>query len=124
MNADAPFALVNTIQSNPPALLARLVQRPVVVGRDDVDERRFDGLGAVRFEQLDELAGLFARPRDQHAAAEERPRVEPAQVLAQADDVADDEHAPGPAAPSSRSASASSCSVPVLRLLREQRAVR
>ena len=92
MNAVAPFALVNTIQSNAAGALARLVERPVIVGRDDVDERRFDGLGAVRFEQIDELARLLARTRHQHAAAEERPRVEPAQVIAQADDVADDEH--------------------------------
>ena len=49
------------------------------------------GFGAERLEQLDELRRLFARPRDEDALAEQRPRVEPAQVLAQRRDAADDE---------------------------------
>ena len=40
-----------------------------------------DRLGAALLEHVDQLARLFARARDDDAAAEERPVVEPAQVL-------------------------------------------
>ena len=46
---------------------------------------------AERFEQIDELGRLLPRPRHEHALAEQRPRVEPAQVLAQRGDAADDQ---------------------------------
>ena len=49
-------------------------------------------LGAELLERLHQLPGLLARPRDDDALAEQRPRVEPAQVLAQAGHAADDEH--------------------------------
>ena len=70
---------------------ARLVERPVVVGRQDPDHRRLDRLGAHRFEALDELVRLIAGPRHQNALAEQRSRVEPSQVLAQRSDAPDDE---------------------------------
>ena len=70
---------------------AGLVERAVVVGRHDADHRRFDRVGAHRLEPVDEFGGLLARPRDQDALAEERPRVEPPQVLAQRRDASDDE---------------------------------
>ena len=70
----------------------RLVERAVVVGRFHANHRRFDRLGAERFEQVDELARLLARSRDDDLLAEERPLVEPSQVLAQADHASDDEN--------------------------------
>ena len=91
MNASTALALAKTIQSKLPRARARLVERTVVVRRHDADHRRLDRFGADRFEQLDELGRLLARPRDEHALAEQRPRVEPAQVLAQRGDAADDE---------------------------------
>ena len=74
-------------------------------------ERRLDGLGAPLLEQVDQFAGLLPRPRDDHALAEQRPLVEPAQVIAQAGHLADHEHRGR--AVRSRHASASSPSVPV-----------
>ena len=62
-----------------------------ILGRRDPDRRRRDRLRAALLQHVDELAGLLARSRDDDAAAEQRPIVEPAQVLAQPDDRADDE---------------------------------
>jgi hypothetical protein len=71
---------------------ARGVERAVVVGRNDPDHRRFDRLGAHLLEALDELDRLFARPRHEHALAEQRTRIEPAQMIAQRDNASDDEN--------------------------------
>ena len=71
---------------------AGIVERRVVVGRKDPDHRRLDRFGAHRFEQVHELARLLARPRHQDALAEQRPRVEPPQVLAERRDTPDDEN--------------------------------
>ena len=57
------------------------IERAVVFRRHDADHGRFDGLRAERLEQVHQLAGLLARPRHDDALAEERPLVEPAQVL-------------------------------------------
>ena len=123
MNASTAFALVKTIQSNVPALRARLVERRVVVGRHDADHRRLDRLGAQRLEPLDELGRLLARPRHQDALAEERPRVEPAQVLAQRRRRGRRRGSPGAGRSIARRVARSSSSVPTMRLLRRQRAV-
>ena len=48
-------------------------------------------LGAVRLEQVGEVVRLFLRMHHQRAAPEERARIEPAQVLAEVDDLADDQ---------------------------------
>ena len=72
-------------------VVAGAVERVGVLGRRDADRRRRDRLGAALLEHLDELARLLARPGDDDALAEERPIVEPAQVLAQPGDGADDE---------------------------------
>ena len=123
MNASTALALVKTIQSNVAGARARLVERAVVVGRHDADHRRLDRLGAQRFEPVDELGRLLARPRDQDALAEQRPRVEPAQVLAQRGDAADDEdrRAAGRSTASTRSRDLLERAGD--RLLRRQRAV-
>ena len=51
----------------------------------------FDRLRAQLLEPLDELGRLLARARHDDALAEQRPLVEPAQVLAQPRDLADDD---------------------------------
>ena len=115
------LALVNTIQSKSPASAHAPSSGAVDRRRRDPDHRRLDRLGAALLEHVDQLARLLARPRDEDALAEERPRVEPAQVLAQPDHGADDQDAP--AASVARAGSAMSPSVPAMRLLRRQRAV-
>ncbi len=70
---------------------AHVVQQAVILGRHHLDERRFNGFGAFRFEKLHELARLIARSGHEHAAAEERPGVKPAEMLAQRHDRADDQ---------------------------------
>ncbi len=62
---------------------ARLVERAVVVGRDDPDHRGFDRVGTHRLEPFDEPTRLLARPSHENALAEQRARVEPPQVFAQ-----------------------------------------
>ena len=90
--ASTAFALAKTIQSKVPASAHAGVERPVVLGRRDADDRRLDRLGAERLEESDHLGGLLARTRDEHSLAEQRPRVEPAQMLAQRDDASHDEN--------------------------------
>ena len=82
---------MKTIQSYGPGLGARAVERGRILGRRDPDRRRQDRFGAAILEHLDELAGLLARSGHDDPLAEQRPIVEPAQVLAQPDDRADDE---------------------------------
>ncbi len=50
-----------------------------------------DDLRAQLGEPLHQLAGLRARARDRDARAEQRAPLEPVEVLAQLDDVADDD---------------------------------
>ena len=87
---------MKTIQSKVDGLVAGAVERVGVLRRRDADRRRRDRLGAALLEHLDELAGLLARSRDDDAPAEERPIVEPAQVLAQPGDRADDQQRGAP----------------------------
>ena len=91
MNASTAFGLVKTIQSNSSGRRRRASQRVGIVWRHDLDHRRLDRLGAERGKTFDELRCLFARTCHEHAPAEERPRVEPSEVLAKSDDAADDE---------------------------------
>ena len=72
--------------------LARLVERAEIVGRRDPNHRRLDRLCAHRLQSFDQLGGLIARPRHENPLAEERSGVEPAQVLAERHDAADDEN--------------------------------
>ena len=72
-------------------LVTGAAQRVGILGRRDPDRRRRNRFGAALLEHLDELARLLERPRDDDALAEERPLVEPAQVLAQPGDGADDQ---------------------------------
>ena len=71
---------------------ARLVERPVVVRGDDADHGGFDCVGAHGLQRVDEPARLLARTRHQDALAEQRPRVEPPEVLAQRGHAPDDEN--------------------------------
>ena len=114
MNASTAFALEKTIQSNSAAARARVVERAVVFGRHDADHRRLDRFGAHRFEPIDELRRLLARARHEDALAEQRPRVEPAQVLAQRDDAADDEDRRAAVGRLLRRSAAISSSVPTI----------
>ena len=81
----------------------------------DVDVRVAveDHLGALRAEQIREIVGLFLRVHHERAAAEQRPRIEPAQVIAEVDDLADDQEA-GADRLSPSSCSTSELSVPVM----------
>ena len=81
MKYSTPLPLVKTIQSNVRRFVTGAAERIRVFRRRDLDGRRRDGLGAAFLEHLDELAGLLERSRHDDAAAEERPLVEPAQVL-------------------------------------------
>ena len=100
-------------------VVAGAAERVGVFGRRDPDGRRRDGLGAAFFEHLDELARLLERSRDDDALAEERPFVEPAQVLSQSGDGADDEQRRHAVA----RAGADVAERPLDRFLRRQRAV-
>ena len=91
MKYSTPLPLVNTIQSNVEASSQARPQRVGVLGRRNPNRRRRNRLGAPFLEHLDELARLLERPGDDDALAEERPFVEPAQMLAQPGDGADDE---------------------------------
>ena len=91
MKCRRALTLVKTIQSKVSARIARRVERRRVGGGQDADRRQRDRLGALLLERVGELAGLLARAGHDDAPAEERPRVEPAQVLAQPDHRADDE---------------------------------
>ena len=102
---------------------ARVVERAIVVGRHDADHRRFDGVGAHRLERVDELARLFARPRHENAFAEQRTRVEPAQMLAQRRHAPDDQNRRPPIAPIAWRAASSLLDRAGDRFLRRQRAV-
>ena len=77
---------------------ARLVERSVVFRGKNADHRRLDGLRAERLEQVGELGGRFPRTGDENALAEQRPRVEPAQVLAQRGDPSDHQNGRTPIA--------------------------
>jgi hypothetical protein len=68
----------------------RVAQLALVVRRHDLDHRQLDRLGALRRERAGEVACLPARARDEDALAEQRPRVEPAQLVAEPRDFADD----------------------------------
>lgn len=68
------------------------IERRVIVRRCDADHGRFDGLRAKRLQKIHQLAGLLARSRHDDALAEERPLVEPAQVLPECGHAADDEN--------------------------------
>ena len=81
-----------------------VVQRTVVVGRQNPNHRRLDRVGAHRFETLDELGRLLAWPRHQNALAEQRSRVEPSQVLPQARDTPDHQNRRPPVARLARQA--------------------
>ena len=70
----------------------RGVERAEILRRHDADHRGFDRIGAHRLEAHHEIARLLLGPRHEDALAEERPRVEPAQMIAQRHDAADDEH--------------------------------
>ena len=111
MNASTALALVNTIQSKASGCGGRRAQRRR--SRPAASMRIIGasiGVGAESREPVDELRRLFARPRHEHAPAEQRACVEPAQVLAQSDDAADDERgrlAPRVLAAASSSSSAS-----------------
>ena len=61
----------------------------------DVDVRIavVDDFGAVRAQQVGEIVGLLVGVHHQRAAPEQRPRIEPAQVLAEIDHPADDQQA-------------------------------
>ncbi len=98
MNASTALALEKTIQSNWLEARARLVERSVILRRHDADERRLDGLGAQSLERLHELRRLTAWTCDQNALAEQRTRIEPAQVLAERRDAADDQDGGAPVA--------------------------
>ena len=91
MNASTAFALVKTIQSNASGAAAACEQRRRILRRFDADHRRLDRVGAERRQPFDQFGGLLARPGHQHAPPEQRTRVEPPQVLAEADDAADHE---------------------------------
>ena len=60
-------------------------------GRNDLDERAGDRFGPLCFEQGGEASGLLGGSRHQDAPAEQGPLVEPAQLLAQRDHLADDD---------------------------------
>ena len=91
MKYSTALALVNTIQSKRRRLVAGAAERVGILRRRDPDRRRRDRFGAALLEHLDELARLLARAGDDDPPAEERPLVEPAQVLAQPGDRADHE---------------------------------
>ena len=76
----------------------RIDGRIAVIGRGDCDSRLLDDAGAELFEAGRELRGLAARARDEHRLAKERllaQLVEPLQLAAQLDDLADDEDGRG-----------------------------
>jgi hypothetical protein len=52
-----------------------------------------DHLGALRAEEIGEIVRLFLRVHHEGEAAKQRPRIEPAQVIAEVDDLADNEQA-------------------------------
>ena len=91
MKPSTPFTVVKTIQSHCDAVSSARSRAVEVVELGHAQHRRLDGLGPRRLQQLDQLRRLVPRPRHQHAAAEQRPLIEPAQVIAQADDLADHE---------------------------------
>ena len=62
-----------------------------ILRRRQAERRRLDRFRAEVFQRVDQLARLIGRSRHDDAPAEERALVEPAQVLAQAGDLADDE---------------------------------
>ena len=74
-----------------PASRARAVERRRILRRRDPDRRRRDRFGAALLEHVDQLACLLARSRDEDAPPEQRPVVEPAQMLAQPGHRADDQ---------------------------------
>ena len=113
MNASTALALVKTIQSNASGSAAARRNGAEILRRHDANHRRFNRLRAERAEAIHQLRRLLARARHEHAAAEERARVEPAQVLAEPDDVADDEHRRLAARVRARCLCSSSASVPV-----------
>ena len=79
------------IQSKVPASATACVELGVVVRRRDADHRRLDRVGSERLEQIHELRRLLTRSRDDDALAEQRPLIEPSQVLPQAGDASDHE---------------------------------
>ena len=91
MKYSTPLPLVKTIQSKVDASSQARLERVGILRRRNLNRRRRNRLGAALLEHLDELARLFERARDDDPLAEERPLVEPAQMLAQAGDGADDQ---------------------------------
>ena len=62
-----------------------------IVRRRQAERRRLDRFRAEALERIHQLARLIGRSRDDDALAEERALVEPAQVIAEAGDLADDQ---------------------------------
>ena len=117
------FALVKTIQSKAFAVRRPLQQRPPVVRRQDADHRRLDRLGPERREQVRRAPRLFSRGVTRTRCAEQRPRVEPAQVFPQPGHPADDEDGRPRGARSFSSVARSSAMRARASSLRRQRAV-
>ena len=101
---------------------AGIVERRIVVRRKNPNHRRLDRFGAHRLEQFHELARLLAWPRHQNALSEQRPRVEPPQVLSQRRDASHDENRRPPIGRLARQAK-ELVNRSEMRLLRRQRAV-
>jgi hypothetical protein len=66
------------------------IERASVFRGQDADHRRDDRVRAHRFEPVDEVAALILGPRHEDPFSKQRPRIEPAQVLAQRDDASHD----------------------------------
>ena len=63
-----------------------------IVRRSEAERRRFDRLAAQVLDAIDEFLCLFVRSGDDDPPPEERPLVEPAQVVAERGDLADHEN--------------------------------
>ena len=79
-----PLTLVNTTQPYSPELAQRAPQRRGILRRLDANRRRQQRRGAGVAQRLRHRAGLLGGARHQHALAEQRLAIVPAQLLAQA----------------------------------------
>src|SRR5438093_13506329 len=60
---------------------AQIVERAEVRRWQDADHRRLDGVGAKRLQKANQFRRLLSRAGDEDPLAEQRPGVEPAQML-------------------------------------------
>ena len=78
------------------AAVAGRVERGQVLSRSDADRRQRHHVGPELLQCPNQLARLLPGARHDNAAAEQRPGVEPAQVLAEVRDRADHQQGSGP----------------------------